>query len=173
MLRSVPKPKSSFVHWSTPCLCSTRHGNSTFDPIKAEWSSGCNVNDWFAESQQQFWTKIAINKNIFNKSIFQCVSLWSTSTVERSIRFEFSNSVTYRFCGNYFTFFSRIFYFACYFERKNLVLNIIYLYLIASNKCCNFFLMRLVCYIFSLCVISLVDSPLCYDFIVFQCINWK
>lgn len=77
--------------------------------------------------------------------------------VLRSIRFEFSNSVTYRFCGNYFTFFSRIFYFACYFEGKNLVLNIIYLYLIISNKCCNFFFdaPRMLFVIFSLSVLYL------------------
>lgn len=39
-LRCHPRPKSSFVHWSVPCLPITRHGNVTRDPTIAVWSCG-------------------------------------------------------------------------------------------------------------------------------------
>ena len=43
-LRSLPSPKSSLVHWSTPALLRTRQAITTVSPTTAVWSSGSRSN---------------------------------------------------------------------------------------------------------------------------------
>ena len=43
---SLPNPKSSFVHWSTPALFRTRQAIITVSPTTAVWSSGSRSNLW-------------------------------------------------------------------------------------------------------------------------------
>ena len=43
-LRSLPRPKSSLVHWSTPALLITRQAMTTVSPTTAVWSSGSRSN---------------------------------------------------------------------------------------------------------------------------------
>lgn len=136
-------------------------------------SSGSDVNAWFAELQRQFSTKIAIKKNILNKSIFQYVPVRSLVLVTRcsllaivfvSISIEFSR-VSWKFlCWILF-----------FFSHKNLVQQIIYLYLIISKGTkknafvdINFFLsLVLFTVAFHACVL------LCNDFIVSTAMETK
>ena len=44
--RSLPRPKSSLVHWRTPSLFTTRQGRVTCSPSLAIWSKGSRKKLW-------------------------------------------------------------------------------------------------------------------------------
>ena len=62
-LRSLPRPKSSLVHWSTPDLFRTRQAITTVSPTTAVWSSGSRSKRW-AMLQDTRWHTANTSNNL-------------------------------------------------------------------------------------------------------------